>query len=40
MGNTERGVYPHNRDDSVELQRIPEEEEPLHPDRNRASQDV
>lgn len=40
IGNTAREVYTSSRDESVELQRIPEEEEPLHPDRNRASQDV
>jgi hypothetical protein len=40
MRNPAREVYADNNRDSMELQRIPEEEEPLHPGGNRAAQDV
>jgi hypothetical protein len=39
-GDTVREVYADNNSDFMELRRIPEEEEPLHPDGNRVSQGV
>jgi len=39
-GSSAREVYADSNRDSMELQRISEEEEPLHPSGSRAAQDV